>query len=158
VAPYYINEQAIPQYLNVAVGAVPVLEYTIAISSSAFLTGLCSSNVYEIKLYECPTDVNEVGRINTGLINETCKNQNNPLQFCPDMKYVCYVTDGPSPPFTEPIYVEWHWTVEALHPVGGRPSYYTGKFVYVATSEWLNNFPGGTYPIPLLNQTNHTPK
>jgi hypothetical protein len=79
------------------------------------------------------------------------------MLFCDTMKYVCYVTNGPSPP-TDPVYVEWHWTVEAVHPIGGRPSYYTGKFVYVATVEWLNSVTGGFYPIPLLNQTNHTPK
>jgi hypothetical protein len=74
------------------------------------------------------------------------------------MKYVCYVTGGPSPP-DQPVYVEWHWTVEALHPITGRPSYYTGKFVYVATVEWLFNLHNSSgYPIPLLNQTNHTPK
>jgi hypothetical protein len=115
---------------------------------------VCASNVYEIKLYDCPTNVNEVGRINVG---ETCRPQSTSLQFCQDMKYVCYVTDGPNPP-SDPVYVEWHWTVEAVHPIGGRPSYYTGKFVYVATVEWLNSVTGGFYPIPLLNQTNHTPK
>jgi hypothetical protein len=76
------------------------------------------------------------------------------------MKYVCYVTGGPSPP-DQPVYVEWHWTVEARHPGAGRPSYYTGKFVYVATVEWIVNIynnNGFAYPIPLLNQTNHTPK
>ena len=90
--------------------------------------------------------------------DETCKSQNNPLQFCPDMKYVCYVTNGPNPP-DAPVYVEWHWTVEAVHPITARPSYYTGKFVYVATSEWLFKLHQSSgYPIPLLNQTNHTPK
>jgi hypothetical protein len=75
------------------------------------------------------------------------------------MKYVCYVTgiNGSTlDPPTEPVYVEWHWTVEAL---GRSISYYTGKFVYVATVEWLvNQFNANQYPIPLLNQTNHTPK
>jgi hypothetical protein len=65
------------------------------------------------------------------------------------MKYVCYVTAGP---LTEPVYVEWHWTV--AHATG----YYSGKFVYVATVEWLQSVTGGAFPIPLLNQTNHTPK
>ena len=79
------------------------------------------------------------------------------LLFCDAMKYVCYATGGPGPP-DQPIYVEWHWTVEATHPLG-RPSYYTGKFVYVATVEWLVNIYNSIgYPIPLLNQTNHTPK
>jgi hypothetical protein len=74
------------------------------------------------------------------------------------MKYVCYVTGGPTPP-DQPIYVEWHWTVEYIHPTSGRPGYYTGKFVYVATVEWLVNLYNSIgYPIPLLNQTNHTPK
>jgi hypothetical protein len=118
---------------------------------------VCASNVYDIELYECPNGGAPLSGIGAPF---TCKQLVGGvnLQFCDAMKYVCYVTGGPSPPFTEPIYVEWHWTVEALHPLSGRPSYYTGKFVYVATVEWLNSVTGGNYPIPLLNQTNHTPK
>jgi hypothetical protein len=120
---------------------------------------VCAKNVYGISLYECPNTVTEVARISAG---QVCLSQNEPLQFCADMKYVCYVTgiNGTTDPPDEPAYVEWHWTVEATHPASGRPSYYTGKFVYVATVEWLvNQYNSGRgYPIPLLNQTNHTPK
>jgi hypothetical protein len=119
----------------------------------------CATNVYGISLYECPNTVTEVARISAG---QVCRVQNTGLLFCnAPMTYVCYVTNinGTLDPPTEPVYVEWHWTVEYIHPTSGRPGYYTGKFVYVATVEWLVSLHNSSgYPIPLLNQTNHTPK
>jgi hypothetical protein len=120
----------------------------------------CGENNYDIELYECSG-----GGIVTiaGMARGTTCRQFNPsvpLKFCDAANYVCLVTNFPGGGLpTEPVYVEWHWTIDYTHPVSGRPGYYNGKLVYVATVEWLQNlYNSSGYPIPLLNQTNHTVK
>ena len=155
ITVYPINEQAIPVFNGLVLP--PTLEYTIAFSTSAIVSTACASNSYEIKLYNCPdTTTTEIARI---AARETCRQQvSQILEFCDTMKYVCYVTSGPDPP-EAPVYVEWHWVVQ-YDNIDGRKGFYNGKFVYVATTEWLVNWYSaqGGYPIPLLNQTNHTVK
>jgi hypothetical protein len=116
----------------------------------------CSENKYTVELYTCVPGGPGTFIVRHEFNDGTCLSHNDNLRFCPDEKYVCYITASDDTLLDKPIYVEWHWTVDATHPLS-RPSYYTGKFVYVATVEWLQSWPGG-FPVPLLNQTNHTVK
>jgi hypothetical protein len=169
---YPINEQSIPNLPYTNYNAVPpILTYCIAYSVAALpITGgvRCGENNYEIKLFEC-NDIgftNPLGFIDIGLL---CRPQQpqSAMSICFDpnqnanINYICAITASNLSPPKEPVYVEWHWIYEYTHPNTGRPGYYNGKFVYVATGEWIlnqyNNTPGG-YPIILLNQTNHTTK
>jgi hypothetical protein len=151
-------------YVDTGGGVLPTLAYCIAYSvPAAPIPGApeCGRNNYDIQLFACNDldPLNFVGRIS---FTETCRLQEvDPLRFCP-VNYVCYVVgfNGGLGRPTEPVYVEWHWILEYNYPViTSRPTLYNGKFVYVATVDWLvNQYNSTGYPIILLNQTNHTVK
>jgi hypothetical protein len=168
--------QAIPNWPDAGYGVnVPNLAYSIAFSTPSCLFpayggSRCGENNYEYKLYRCENPCNQNSIDLNAVHNGVCVQQPpQDLDFCTNARYFCFITaffGGNNQP-TENAFIEWYWVCTGL--ASTRPEI-SGKFTWVATSEWLlnawnkngrnyvNGF--GSYPfgLPLFNTANHTPQ